>query len=129
MKLSYIRRTTIRSPERGVCVSAKAGTAIAQTTRRVIVKRIFALVIVVIVAYIAYAWITFPDVSELKSGWPKTTAFMEQRKAELRAEGKNDTIEYQPIPYSQISPYLRRAVLVSEDNDFYEHNGVDVAAL
>src|SRR5437870_5057333 len=129
MKLSYIRRTTIRSPERGVCVSAKAGTAIAQTTRRVIVKRIFALVIVIIVAYIAYAWLTFPDVSELKSGWPKTTSFMEQRKAELRAEGKDDTLQYEPVPYARISPYLRRAALVAEDNDFYEHKGVDVEAL
>ena len=81
------------------------------------------------VAYVAYEWITFPNVSQLEDQWPKTTAFMEQRKAELRSEGKDDTIQYQPVPYSQISPYLRRAVLVSEDNDFYEHNGVDVEAL
>ena len=93
------------------------------------VKRIFGLVIIVIVAYIAYVWLTFPDVSELKSGWPKTTAFMEQRKAELRAEGKDDTLQYEPVPYARISPYLRRAALVAEDNDFYEHKGVDVEAL
>ena len=93
------------------------------------IKRIFAIVVVLILAYIAYAWLTFPDVSELKSEWPKTTAFMEQRKAELRAEGKDATLQYQPVPYSQISPYLRRAVLVSEDNEFYEHNGVDVDAM
>jgi monofunctional glycosyltransferase len=92
-------------------------------------KRIFGFVLVLVVAYIAYAWMTFPNVSRLEEQWPKTTAFMEQRKAELRAEGKDDTIQYQPVPYSQISPYLRRAVLVSEDNDFYEHNGVDVDAL
>jgi len=93
------------------------------------VKRLFAIVVVIIVAYIAYAWLTFPDVSELQSGWPKTTAFMEQRKAELRAEGKEDTLQYDPVPYDRISPYLRRAALVAEDNDFYEHNGVDVEAL
>jgi len=93
------------------------------------VKRIFVIVALAIVAYIAYAWLTFPDVSELKNGWPKTTAFMERRKQELRSEGKDDRLEYQPVPYSQISPYLRRAVLVAEDNDFYEHKGVDVDAL
>ena len=93
------------------------------------VKRILALVIIAIVAYIAYAWLTFPDVSELKNSWPKTTAFMELRKRELRAEGKDDTLIYQPVPYARISPYLRRGALVAEDNDFYEHKGVDVEAL
>src|SRR5204863_8446819 len=101
--------TPIRSPGRGDSVRAKAGTVIAKAVRREMVKRIFDIAVLVIVAYLAYAWMTFPDVSELKSSWPKTTACMEQRKAELRAEGKNDTIEYQPVPYSQISPYLRRA--------------------
>ena len=81
------------------------------------------------VAYIAYAWLTFPDVSKLETGWPTTTAFMEQRKAELRSEGKDDTLQYTPVPYARISPYLRRAALVAEDNDFYEHKGVDVEAL
>jgi monofunctional biosynthetic peptidoglycan transglycosylase len=92
-------------------------------------KRILGIALVIVVAYVAYEWITFPNVSELNDQWPKTTAFMEQRKAELRAEGKDDTLQYEPVPYAQISPYLRRAVLVSEDNDFYEHNGVDVNAL
>jgi monofunctional biosynthetic peptidoglycan transglycosylase len=54
---------------------------------------------------------------------------MERRKAELRAAGKDDTLSYRPVPYSQISPYLRRAVLVAEDDTFYEHKGVDVVAL
>ena len=93
------------------------------------VKRILAIVIIAIVAYIAYAWLTFPHVSELKNSWPKTTAFMELRKRELRAEGKDDTLIYEPVPYARISPYLRRAALVAEDNDFYEHKGVDVEAL
>jgi monofunctional biosynthetic peptidoglycan transglycosylase len=92
-------------------------------------KRIFGIALVLAAAYVSYEWITFPNVSQLADQWPKTTAFMEQRKAELRAAGKDDTLQYQPVPYSQISPYLRRAVLVSEDNDFYAHNGVDVDAL
>src|SRR5712692_7548246 len=119
----------MRSPGRGVWTSAKAGTAIAQADRRAMVKRILAIVIIAIVAYIAYARLAFPDVSELKNSWPKTTAFMELRKRELRAEGKDDTLIYEPVPYARISPYLRRAALVAEDNDFYEHKGVDVEAL
>src|SRR2546430_7096145 len=54
---------------------------------------------------------------------------MEQRKADLRAEGKDDRLEYRWTPYGNISPYLRRAVLVAEDNEFYEHGGVDVQAM
>ena len=86
-------------------------------------------VVALLAALVAYEWITFPDVSILATHWPETTAFMEQRKAELRAEGKDDTILYRPVPYARISPYLRRAVLVAEDNDFYEHGAVDLKGL
>jgi monofunctional biosynthetic peptidoglycan transglycosylase len=54
---------------------------------------------------------------------------MEQRKAELRAAGKSDAVDYRWVPYARISPYLRRGVLVAEDDTFYEHDGVDVKAL
>jgi len=54
---------------------------------------------------------------------------MEERKAELRRAGKDDTLLYTPVPYGRVSPYLRRAVLVAEDDTFYEHGGIDVKAL
>src|SRR6266550_6933332 len=92
-------------------------------------RRVFFIVVRVVVAIIAYEWITFPHVAALKDDWPKTTAVMELRKRELRAEGKDDTLSYRPVAYARISPYLRRGVLVAEDNDFYEHGGVDVEAL
>jgi len=90
---------------------------------------LFSIVVLVIVAYLAYEWATLPNVEELKSGFPKTTAFMEIRRAELRSEGKDDTLLYTPVPYNRISPYLRRGVLVAEDNGFYEHSGVDPQAM
>jgi len=92
-------------------------------------KRLFFILLLIVVAVAAYEWITFPDVSKLKDQWPQTTAFMEERKRELRAEGKDDTISYRPVPYARISPYLRRGVLVAEDSDFYEHGSVDMQAL
>ena len=92
-------------------------------------KRLIGFALLVVLAYVGYEWITFPNVAALSDQWPKTTAFMERRKAELRSEGKDATLLYQPVPYARISPYLRRAVLVAEDNDFYEHKGVDVEAL
>jgi monofunctional biosynthetic peptidoglycan transglycosylase len=92
-------------------------------------RRIFLIIVIAIVLLIGYEWITFPDVSALATNPPATTAFMEQRKAELRDAGKSDAIDYRWVPYARISPYLRRAVLVAEDDSFFEHGGVDVNAL
>jgi monofunctional biosynthetic peptidoglycan transglycosylase len=94
-----------------------------------VIRRILLIIVVAFVLIAGYEWITFPDVSALATKPPATTAFMEQRKAELREAGKSDAIEYRWVPYARISPYLRRGVLVAEDDTFYEHDGVDVKAL
>lgn len=92
-------------------------------------RRILFLIVVATVLFAGYEWITFPDVAVLATKAPATTAFMERRKAELRAAGKSDTIAYRWVPYARISPYLRRAVLVAEDDTFFEHAAVDVKGL
>ena len=92
-------------------------------------KRAFLILLAAVLLFVAWEWITFPDVAKLATEAPKTTAFMERRKADLRAEGKSDAIDYRFVPYGRISPYLRRAALVAEDDSFYEHEGVDVEGL
>jgi len=94
-----------------------------------VVKRVLATLVLVLAAWLAYEWLTFPDVGRLKVENPSTTSFMELRRKQLRREGKDDTIDFSWVPYGQISPYLRRAVLVAEDDQFYEHTGVDVEAM
>jgi monofunctional biosynthetic peptidoglycan transglycosylase len=94
-----------------------------------VVKRVLLFLLLALLAWIAWEVITFPDVAALKDNPPKTTAFMEQRRAKLRAEGKNDQLEWTWVSYGRISPNLRRAVLVAEDDAFYEHGGVDVEAM
>lgn len=79
--------------------------------------------------FVAWEWVTFPDVAALAKEAPRTTAFMERRKDELRRAGKDATIRYTWVPYGRISSSLRRAVLVAEDNEFYEHKGVDTEAM
>ena len=54
---------------------------------------------------------------------------MDRRRAELRAAGKDDALSYHFVPYGRISPYLRRAVLVAEDDTFYEHDAIDVKGI
>jgi monofunctional biosynthetic peptidoglycan transglycosylase len=94
-----------------------------------VLKRILLLVLLLLAVWLIWEVVTFPDVAALAKEPPATTAFMEQRKEQLRAAGKDDTLEWRWVPYGRISPYLRRAVLVAEDNSFYEHEGVDVKGM
>lgn len=75
--------------------------------------------------YIAYVYLTLPDVRPLASDNPRTTAFMELRKREAEQAGRTLTIRHRWVPYPQISNNLRRAVLVAEDAAFFEHDGID----
>jgi monofunctional biosynthetic peptidoglycan transglycosylase len=93
------------------------------------VKRIFLVAAALLVAWLLWEVVTFPDVEALAKEPPATTAFMEQRKRQLRAQGKSDELEWRWVAYGRISPSLRRAVLVAEDNEFYEHEGVDAEAM
>lgn len=92
-------------------------------------KRIALVLLLGILGWLAFEWLTFPDVAKLTDERPSTTAFMEQRREELRDRGKSDVLEWRWVPYGQISSNLRRAVLVAEDDAFYEHEGVDVKAM
>jgi monofunctional glycosyltransferase len=92
-------------------------------------KKILLILLALLLAWIAWEWVTFPDVASLRTEDPETTAFMERRRKELRRAGKNDEIEYRFVSYDRISSNLRRAVLVSEDNAFYDHEGVDVEGM
>ena len=66
---------------------------------------------------------TWPDVARLARERPVTTAFIEDHRARLRAEGKSERMVWTWTPYAAISPSLKRAVLVSEDIGFFSHHG------
>src|SRR3954468_7402797 len=76
-------------------------------------KKILLLLAVAAFAVIGYEYVTFPNVGALEKETPKTTAFMDLRREQLRGEGKDDTLQFHPVSYGKISPYLRRAVLVA----------------
>jgi monofunctional biosynthetic peptidoglycan transglycosylase len=78
---------------------------------------------------LAYVWITVPDVRPLKTTNPSTTAFMELRGEEARASGKPAKHSQRWIAYNHISKDLQRAVLVAEDDAFWQHEGVDFEQL
>lgn len=78
---------------------------------------------------LAYVYLTLPDVRELATKNPETTAWMEMRTREAAREGRNLRHVRRWVPYSRISPHLKRAVLVAEDAAFWEHEGVDYVQL
>ena len=80
-------------------------------------------------ALLVYLYLTLPDVRSLKTSNPATTAFMELRDREARAKGKTPRRVQRWIAYSRISPHLKRAVLVAEDDAFWQHEGVDFEQL
>ena len=81
-------------------------------------------------AYVAYLYLTLPDVRWLATTNPTTTAFMELRVREAEQAGRSKfQIRHRWVPYNQISANLRRAVIVTEDAAFYDHDGIDLAEL
>jgi monofunctional biosynthetic peptidoglycan transglycosylase len=94
-----------------------------------VLKRILLALGVTLMAAAIVFYATLPDVKPLATSWPRTTAFMERRKAELARAGEPTRLEWVPVSLSQISPYLRQAVVLAEDARFYEHDGVDWEAV
>ena len=80
-------------------------------------------------AYIAFLYLTLPDVRELRTRNLESTAFMDLRAREARAEGREPRRVHQWVPYSRISPHLKRAVLVAEDAGFWGHEGIDLVEI
>ena len=80
-------------------------------------------------ALVAYVYLTLPDVRALRTTNPSTTAFMELRDDEARATGRAPRRMQRWVAYTHISPNLKRAVLVAEDDLFWRHEGIDFEQL
>jgi monofunctional biosynthetic peptidoglycan transglycosylase len=96
------------------------------------VRKAFGVVagaIAIAFAVLAYAYLTLPDVRPLKTNNPQTTAFMELRAAEARARGQQPRRAQRWLAYGRISSNLTRAVLVAEDDLFWQHEGLDLDQL
>jgi monofunctional biosynthetic peptidoglycan transglycosylase len=79
--------------------------------------------------YLIYLYLALPDVRELRTRNPQTTAFIELRTREARDGGREPKRVQQWMPYGRISPNLKRAVLVAEDAGFWGHEGIDLVEI
>jgi len=91
--------------------------------------RILSAVSALVFALLAYMYLTLPDVRALATKNPTTTAFMRIREQDAARDGKRPRHYQIWVPYSRISQSLKRAVLVAEDDAFWQHEGVDMEQL
>ncbi|HEX6324092.1 MAG TPA: monofunctional biosynthetic peptidoglycan transglycosylase [Vicinamibacterales bacterium] len=93
------------------------------------IARTIAIVLAAGFTVLAFEWVTLPDVRRLRTENPENTAFMRLRDRQARARGDEPRRVQRWVPYTRISQTLKRAVLVAEDDAFWQHEGVDMAAL
>jgi len=90
---------------------------------------VFFAIVAIAFGVLAYSYLTLPDVRLLKTNNPQKTAFMELRADEARAKGQEPRRVQRWMAYGRVSPNLTRAVLVAEDDLFWQHEGLDLDQL
>ncbi len=86
----------------------------------------------VLAALAAWVWAGLParsEVSALLRTNPARTRLMEQRQEEAKAKGRKARVSQSWVPLTRVSRHLIHAVLSSEDQGFFGHEGVDWKAI
>jgi monofunctional glycosyltransferase len=86
----------------------------------------FVLMLAVVAVIQVASW---PDVAGLALERPKRTAFMRRYVEQQRRSGRDTTIAFTWVPFNQVSPYLKAAIVVGEDIEFFDHNGFSVSEI
>ena len=93
------------------------------------IKRLLVAVPVALVGALWFFYLSLPWPILLGSKNPERTSFMELRIAQAQTDGETLRLKHEWIPLGRISRNLRRAVIVGEDGNFYDHDGIDWEAL
>jgi len=97
-----------------------------------LLRRLILVAVVGVFALAAYVWLGLPargEVRALAATNPGTTGVMRQRDEEARAAGRSPRRQQIWVPISRVSRHLVHAVLSSEDQKFFGHQGVDWDAI
>ena len=86
---------------------------------------LFATTCVALALAAAGLWVSLPDPASLASRNPRTTALIEQRRAEASTAHRRFRVQQAWVGVERISPRLVQAVLLSEDASFYAHGAFD----
>lgn len=107
--------------------------AAARRARRTSRIRLFLLAagaaVAAAVVFAVWLWGTLPDPAPLARENPRTTALIEQRRREARASRRAFRPRQVWVGPEQIAPAMVQAVLLSEDANFFGHEGIDLEAI
>jgi monofunctional glycosyltransferase len=90
--------------------------------------KIFLLIILIPVALVGLS-LVYPNVGSLRANNPEKTSFMKFREKQWRDNGEDKQITQTWAPFSRISPNVVKAVIISEDDKFWTHDGFDIEAI
>ncbi len=76
-----------------------------------------------------WIYLSIPNVTDLKTKNPKTTALMLQRYRAAKEAKKKFIVLQQWVAFDKIPILLKNAIRVTEDAGFYQHKGVDLTEL
>ena len=92
--------------------------------------RIISIVLLLLFVADIARYFVYPDVGRLVEENPAKTAFMESREAEWQREGLvNKKIDQKWVSLHNVSQNLIKAVLIAEDDKFWQHEGFDYQAI
>ncbi len=86
------------------------------------IRRFAKLALAVFLLYLFWPYRVF----DLKTQNPRTTSLIELRRAEARKRGRKFTPVLSWKPLREISPALVHAIVIAEDDRFYQHHGFDL---
>ncbi len=113
--------TPVKSNRRKKRTKAKRNP---KASPRRLLWRIGLLVLALGLCFVAWN-LLWPPVGRLAERNPVTTAFMQAQKERWADQGLARKLKWRYVPLERISPYLRQAVLIAEDDKFYSHDGFD----
>jgi len=95
-------------------------------------RRVALITLLAVIGLAGYVWRGLPgrgQVRALAQSNPGVTGVMRQREAEARAAGRTPQRRQSWVPLGRISRHLVQAVLASEDQKFFGHQGIDWEAI
>ncbi len=86
------------------------------------IKRLLLFCFLGFLVYLLWPYTVF----KLKDENPRTTSLMELREKEAQAAGHKYKPDLEWMPLKEISPNLVHAIVLAEDDTFYQHHGFDM---
>lgn len=100
---------------------------------RPVIKKILLWVVIgvptLLLGGLLLIYLSLPDVGDLVTNNPRTSALMVQRFREAKNSRNDLVIRQQWVAFDEIPTLLKHTIRVTEDASFYQHRGVDLAEL